>query len=157
MPKFSQRSIKRLDGVHPDIITVLHNVIKVVDFTVLYGVRTAQEQFSLFKRGRKEVAGAWVIADKKKVVTYKDGYLKKSTHQSGNAVDIVFYKKRPPHIEWNNDRNNFYLIGMVLGTADMLHRYGAIDSDLISGGNWDDDAELDDQTFFDAFHFQIKR
>ena len=154
MPALSQRSTDRLRGVNPDLITLLHYLIKVVDFTVLYGVRTAEEQFALFKKGRGEVSDAWVVVDKKKVVTYCDGYLKKSKHQSGDAVDIVFYHKRPPHIRWEDTAANFYLVGLALGTADMLHKYGAIDSDIISGANWDDDDELEDQSWFDVYHLQ---
>lgn len=156
MPSFSKRSLSRLSSVHTDLQILCQYAIKEYDFTVVYGLRTAETQFNLYKRGRKKVGDAWVIKDKKKVVTYKDGYFKKSKHQLGLAVDIVPYYSKYPHIRWNDTKGLYHFGGYVRGLADMLKKYGAIDNDIVWGGDWDDDFVLDDQTFFDAVHFQIK-
>ncbi|RLG87046.1 MAG: hypothetical protein DRO18_03665 [Thermoprotei archaeon] len=56
-----------------------------------YLKRSDEEQFRLFKKGRKQLPdGTWVIEDKSKVVTYIDGIHKKGKHQRGLAVDIYF-------------------------------------------------------------------
>ena len=53
--KLSQRSITNLDGVHPDLVKVVHTVIEKTstDFGVIYGVRTLEEQKELFEKIRK--------------------------------------------------------------------------------------------------------
>lgn len=63
------------------------------DWSVTYGLRTAEEQFELFKLGRTyhEESHEWFIYDKSKVVTYCDGYEKLSVHQTGYAIDICAY------------------------------------------------------------------
>ena len=59
------------------------------DFVITYGLRAADEQFALYQKGREFINGEWTIVDRKKVVTYCDGLIKKSTHQSGFAIDFV--------------------------------------------------------------------
>jgi len=156
MATFGRKSKEIMATVHPDLQTVLDYAIRIVDFTILRGACTAEEQFELFKQGRKKVGDAWIIANKKKVVTYKDGHIMKSRHQYKEAIDIAFYRKTIPHIIWDDDKANYYLVGIVLGAAEMLRQYGAIENEIISGANWDGDEELDDQSFYDVFHFQIK-
>ena len=79
MPKLSTRSTKALIGVHRDLVKVITEAIKdtPVDFTVVYGVRTAAEQNAIYKANPK--------------ATTKDGYIRKSKHQTGHAVDIYPY------------------------------------------------------------------
>jgi len=154
MAKFGNKSKEILATVHQDLQTVLEYAIKIVDFTILRGACTAEEQFQLYKQGRKKVGDAWVIANKKKVVTYKDGHIMKSRHQYKEAIDIAFYRKTIPHIIWDDDKANYYLVGIVLGVAEMLRQYGAIDCTIRSGANWDCDEELDDETFYDVFHIE---
>lgn len=66
----SKRSLKRLDGVHPDLIKVVKKAIQLtsVDFMVLEGVRTYEKQKTLVAKGASR--------------TYK------SRHLTGHAVDI---------------------------------------------------------------------
>lgn len=161
MAKFSNSSLSKLETVHPDLQTVFCEVINHFDCTVVYGRRLAEEQFELFKKGRrKNNKGDWIIweADSSKVVTFKDGFKKKSRHQPkaderlSDAVDVVPYP-----IEWNNTNRMLYFIGFVLGTARMLKAQGKITHDIISGVDWDNDTILKDHSFSDYPHFQIKR
>ena len=82
--KLSQRSLSRLEGVDDALVAVTELAIQytAVDFGVTSGVRTAEEQHELFKRGASQC----------------DGYKKKSKHQSGLAVDVVGYIG--PKISW---------------------------------------------------------
>ena len=153
MPKFSSRSKERLDTCHKDLVTLFNEVIKDFDCTVVYGHRTPDEQFELYKKGRKEIYGKWVVKDRKKIVTYKDGHEKKSKHNEfpSLAVDVAPYP-----IEWSNTDRMYYFAGWVMGLAERLKDEGKITNDIVFGGDWDDDTKVKDQSFMDLVHFQIK-
>lgn len=99
MPKLGKKSLERLNTCHPDIIKVMSEAIKRIDFTVLYGHRTKEEQFELYRQGRELVGGVWKITEPKNVVTNLDGKLKISEHnyKPSRAIDIAPYP-----IDWNN-------------------------------------------------------
>lgn len=86
MFKLGSRSMKELEGVHPDVVKCVQLAIKYTtqDFGVHDGIRTAAEQRALFNRR----------------VSQRDGYTNKSEHQIqetgfGHAVDLV---------PWHNGR-----------------------------------------------------
>ena len=76
--KLSSRSLKKLEGVHPDMVAVVNRAIELttVDFGVTYGVRTLAEQERLYKSGRSQTM-------KSKHLIQGDGY--------SHAVDLVAY------------------------------------------------------------------
>tara|TARA_R110000822_G_scaffold56928_3_gene143608 strand:- start:10524 stop:10988 length:465 start_codon:yes stop_codon:yes gene_type:complete len=78
MFKLSQRSLNKLDGVHPSMVSVVNRAIEItdVDFGVTYGTRTFEEQEKLFKSGRSQTMNS-------KHLTQDDGY--------SHAVDLVAY------------------------------------------------------------------
>ena len=59
--KLSQRSITNLDGVHPDLVKVVHTAIEKTstDFGVIYGVRTLEEQKELFEKGASKTMNSY--------------------------------------------------------------------------------------------------
>jgi len=133
MPKFSNKSKKKLVTVHPDLQTLFNAVILHWDCTIVSGLRTTDEQQELYERGRTKPGG---------IVTYKDGVKNKSKHQLGLAVDVV------PYPSLYNDRLKMRDFGnFVLGMAVMLKEYGEIDHDIEWGGHW--------VSFVDYPHFQI--
>ena len=69
--KLGKRSVERLSGVHPDLVAVVHDAIKItpIDFTVLEGVRTLERQEELYKSGATQTLN--------------------SRHLTGHAVDIA--------------------------------------------------------------------
>lgn len=76
--KYSNSSLEKLIGVHPDMVRFAFTLADIVDCKLVYGVRTDEEQNKLFKMGR----------------TNRDGYTKKSAHQKkddgyGYALDIL--------------------------------------------------------------------
>ena len=79
--KLSKRSLERLNNVDALLIAIAVEAIKnsPYDFGIPRhgGFRTASEQNALFKRRPK--------------VTNKDGYRRKSYHQTGRAFDIYAY------------------------------------------------------------------
>ena len=78
MFKLSQRSLNKLDGVHPELVAVVKRAIEItdVDFGVTYGVRTIEEQEKLVASGRSQTM-------KSKHWIQEDGY--------SHAVDLVAY------------------------------------------------------------------
>ena len=73
MYKLSKRSLKSLEGVHPDLVAVVKRAILItpVDFVVIEGVRTIERQRELFKAGASRTM--------------------KSRHLTGHAVDLAVW------------------------------------------------------------------
>lgn len=80
--KFSKRSLDRLEGVHPDLVRVMHRAITIspVDFIVVEGLRTPSRQRELFR--------------KKATTTMR------SRHLTGHAVDIAPLIGREVRWDW---------------------------------------------------------
>jgi len=145
MPSFSKKGLVRLQTCHRDIQIVCLEVIQLTDFSILRGYSSPEEQFNLFKQGRIENNGVWKVQDKKKIVTYKDGYIKKSKHNSAPslAIDIAPYP-----IDWTDTIRFNDLASIVLRTARYLYNTKKITSEIIWGGSW--------STLVDLPHFEIK-
>lgn len=124
---FGNKSKERLATVHDDLQTLFNEVIKYRDCSIVSGLRTAEEQAELYAQGRSKPG---------KIVTYKDGYERRSNHQSGNAVDVVPYFSAPPHIRWDDDGAFREFGGFVLGVAELLKKFGVIKHDIMWGGLW---------------------
>lgn len=69
----SQRSLDRLDGVDEDLVNVVKRAIEIteVDFGVIQGLRTIEEQEALVAKGASQTM--------------------KSKHLEGRAVDLMAY------------------------------------------------------------------
>jgi peptidoglycan L-alanyl-D-glutamate endopeptidase CwlK len=69
--KLGAASLLRLEGVHPDLVRVVHKAIELtaIDFTVTEGLRTVKRQEELFKAGASTTMN--------------------SRHLTGHAVDIA--------------------------------------------------------------------
>jgi peptidoglycan L-alanyl-D-glutamate endopeptidase CwlK len=121
MPKFNDRSLERLQGVHPDLISLFMEVVAHRDCSVTCGIRTTEEQQALYAKGRSEPG---------EIVTYVDGVQRRSKHQDAMAVDVVPYPEM-----WDDDAlrdfGNF-----VKGIAVMMHQEGRIDHIPEWGGDW---------------------
>jgi len=76
--KLSQRSFQKLVGVHPYMDSVVRKAIELtkIDFGVIYGVRTVEEQEKLVAAGRSQ--------------TMKSKHLKQDDTYS-HAVDLMAY------------------------------------------------------------------
>lgn len=73
--QFSQRSLDNLKGVNPLLVEVCHMALKYskVDFGVIQGVRSLEEQKELYKMGASQTMN--------------------SKHLRGHAVDVMAYFK----------------------------------------------------------------
>ncbi len=71
--KLSQRSLDKMEGVDADLVAVTKRAIELtkIDFGVIYGMRTIQEQEKLVAAGKSQTM--------------------KSKHLVGRAVDLMAY------------------------------------------------------------------
>ena len=71
--KLSQRSLDKLEGVHPDMVKCVKSAIEYtkVDFGVICGMRTEKEQKELVAKGASKTM--------------------RSKHLTGHAVDLMAY------------------------------------------------------------------
>ena len=83
--RLSQRSIDKLEGVHPDMTAVVERAIQLteVDFGVTQGVRTFEEQKANVAAGRSQTMAS-------KHLLQDDGF--------SHAVDVVAYVG--PDVSW---------------------------------------------------------
>jgi len=128
MYKFGKSSQARLDTCHPSIQAILEEAIQIVDFTVLCGHRTKEEQDDVFHKGMSKVQ------------------FPNSRHNTmpSQAVDIAPYP-----IDWNNLERFTHLIGIIRGIA---HSKGI---DIRCGIDWDCDGDITDHSFMDYPHFEL--
>ena len=128
MYKFGKRSKSRLKGIDPRLREVLDELIKIMDVTIIEGVRSTEKQQEYFKKGKSKI----------------DGIKKKGQHQIGKAVDLAPYP-----IDWNDRDRFYYMGGMLRGIA---HEMGV---KIRWGGDWDGDGEIKDNSFDDLVHVEL--
>lgn len=82
---FSQRSLDKLKGVHPDLVAVLHEAIKrsPFDFAIVQGVRTQAEQNALYEQGRTKPGPIVTWTRNSNHIPKADGY--------GHAIDFAAF------------------------------------------------------------------
>ena len=95
MYKFGKRSKERLKGVDHRLIKVLDELIKIMDVTIIEGLRSEERQKELLEKGATKV--------------------KYSRHMEGKAVDLAPYP-----IDWENRDGFHYMGGMIRGIAHQL-------------------------------------
>ena len=96
MYRFGKKSKARLKGVDSKLVNVLNELIKIMDVTIIEGLRSAERQQELLEKGATKV--------------------KYSKHMEGKAVDLAPYP-----IDWE-DRDRFhYMGGMIRGIAKQLN------------------------------------
>ena len=142
---YSNSSRTKIETCSENIKRVCYEVIKWVDATPIYGHRTPDEQFELFKQGRELQNGIWVVTNPLAKVTNCDGKNKLSKHNynPSKAIDLSFYP-----IDWRDKEKFYWFGGIVLAIA------GQLGVELVWGGDWDGDTDLHDQTLMDLVHFE---
>ena len=95
MPRFGKRSKQRLKGVDTKLVNVLNELVKIMEVTIIEGLRSQERQNELVAKGASKT--------------------KYSKHIQGKAVDVAPYP-----IDWK-DRDRFhYMGGMVRGIGQQL-------------------------------------
>ena len=142
MSKFSNKSKKLLEQVHPDLQIVLNKAIEYIDFSILDStIRTIEQQKQFVAEGKSK--------------TMNSKHLKKMLPEYGQeyslAVDIAPYP-----IDFN-DRERFCLLaGIILGIAKLFKEEGVIRKEIRWGGDWNQDYITKNEKFSDMPHFEVK-
>ena len=135
MFKFSKKSLKKLEGLHPNLQNFFMELIKIspYDFSITQGIRTTAEQNKLYQQGRTTPG---------KIVTNCDGYKLKSSHQTksdglGHAGDIAVLVNNK--ITWSER----YYKEVAMAARILMQKYN-----IEWGGDW--------KNFKDLPHFEYK-
>ena len=96
MPRFGKRSKQRLKGVKPELVNVLNELVKIMDVTIIEGLRSQERQNELVAKGASKT--------------------KYSKHIEGKAVDLAQYP-----INWKDRERFHYMGGMVRGIGKQLN------------------------------------
>jgi len=135
----SKKSLSKLSECDVDLQELMQEAIKdsPYDFGIMSGYRSPVKQNELYQKGRSVDGG---------IVTYCDGYIKKSKHNNSPslAVDIMCYAGGK--ITWSP------VVYLEVGThimeiAETLFEKGIINNRISWGGHW--------HKFKDWPHFQI--
>jgi len=129
MPKFSKRSKQHLSEADKQLQDLFNEVILYWDCTVLCGHRDKETQDTAYK-------------DKKSKVKWPNS---KHNSKPSMAVDVAPYP-----INWDDIDRFRRFAWFVKGIAT------ARGINLRMGADWDGDNAIDDQTFNDMPHFELK-
>lgn len=137
--RLGSASLKRLDGVHPYLVSVVHGVMdmQVMDFSVIEGVRTLEKQKEYVANGVSKTLNS-------KHLIQPDG--------NGHAVDLY---PHPINMEKVNkgDAREIVRFGLLAGLMISVAKSKGI---IVKwGADWDLDGETLDHSFFDAPHFEL--
>lgn len=136
--KLSRNSLKNLHKVDKNIIELIKRSLSksVHDFGIPKdgGLRTAQEQNNLFYKRPK--------------VTWLDGFLRKSYHQSGKAFDVFLYDEHGAC--WRCKEKYIEISNTFKIEFEIMKNEGIFkdDENIIWGGDW--------KRFRDLPHFEIR-
>lgn len=149
--KLSATSLKRLEGVKKSLKDVVLRAIEIseVDFTVLEGVRTKEQAYINYGKGRtaaqlqaKGVPTKYAQPTLAKVTWLNDPL--GSKHMTGDAVDLAPYP-----IDWNDLKRFDQVAEAMFKAAKELNvsiRWGA---------DWDNDGIFREKGETDSPHFEI--
>lgn len=129
MPKFGNTSISRLRECHPLLQRLFLEVVREYDCSILVGHRAKREQDHAFESKMSRLK--WPNSKHNKVPSL--------------AIDVAPYP-----LNWQDQKRFYHFGGFVKGMALGLG------IPLRWGGDWDGDEDLNDQTFMDLVHFELK-
>ena len=129
MPKFSRKSLSKLETCDKRLQDLFLRVVKKFDCTILEGHRGKDRQNKLFNEGKSKLK-------------YPKG---KHNSLPSKAVDVAPYP-----IDWNDRERFTYFAGYVVGIAYQMGLK------IRWGGDWDMDTQVKDNNFDDLPHFEIK-
>lgn len=130
MPSFGAVSSKQLGSCHIDLQRLFQRVVEKYDCSILTGHRGEAEQNAAFYNGNSKLR-------------FPDG---KHNELPSMAVDAAPYP-----VDWKDERRFKHFAGYVQGVAMMMGL------DLRWGGDWDQDFDMNDQSFNDLVHFELRQ
>jgi peptidoglycan L-alanyl-D-glutamate endopeptidase CwlK len=138
MRSWSQKSQERLNTCHSDLQLLANEVLSIHDCSVVYGHRPMEDQNRLFAEGKSK----------------KQWPNSKHNQLPSIAIDLAPYV---PGVGMWDMEYSLYFAGLVLGTADMLHKMGTMMNTVRWGGNWSStrDRNWKLNSFYDGLHFEL--
>ena len=130
MASFGVRSEMALATVNPTLVSVLREVVKAFDFSVLEGHRGEARQNAAFDADPQLSKKRW-----------PDG---KHNDLPSNAVDVA-----PFPIDWNDLEAFIYLAGAIVMAGAMMG------VEIRSGADWDGDRKMSDERWRDFGHLEV--
>lgn len=127
MPSFGSTSSARLNTCDERLIRLFERVVETYDCSIIEGHRSRETHESYMARG----------------VTRVPYERTKHRHAPSLAVDVAPYP-----IDWNDTKRFYHFAGFVQAHAE------ALGIPIRWGGDWDQDYDLNDQTFNDLVHFE---
>lgn len=123
--KFSNRSLNKMLGVHPDLVAVMHKALEysTVDFAITEGLRTIERQARLLADGKSTTMN--------------------SRHLTGHAVDVMAYTDKGKGTwEWDYYEAIAVAVKKSAQELDVMIRWGGDFTSFKDGVhfelNWDD-------------------
>ena len=95
MPRFGRKSKERLKGVDAKLVNVANELIKLMDVTVIEGLRSQERQNELVAQGKSKT--------------------KFGKHVAGKALDLAPYP-----VDWEDRERFHYMGGLVRGIGHSL-------------------------------------
>lgn len=143
-----KNSLARLEGVHPDLVAVVKRAIQItkVDFAVVQGNRTRDEQMRLYGKGRTgaQCEAKGVPATYARPGDAKVTWTLNSNHIGGKAVDIAPYVDG--RITWDDSGKRGLWPHLAQAMQNAARELGV---EIEWGGAW--------QKTPDRPHFELKR
>lgn len=136
MPQLGTVSKQRLATCAQDLQTLVNEIVKYYDVTVVCGERGEADQNKAYAEG-------------KSTVKYPNS---KHNTSPSLAVDIASWEV--DHIDWTL-RQALYLAGYIRATADRLFAEGRIKHRVRIGADWNGNNDIDDSSFMDAPHVEL--
>lgn len=131
MPNFGRASLQKRSELHPDLVRILDEAIKILDFTIVWGYRGQESQHRAFVQGHSQVD--WP-------------HSRHNSSPDTPAVDLA-----PWPIDWADEYSFCVLAGVVKAIAALMG------IDIVWGGDWDGDGKTLDERLKDLGHFQLKK
>ena len=129
MYKFSNKSLSKLNTCDIRLQKLFNQVIKYYDCSILEGYRSDARQEELYNHGKSKLRAGQ----------------SKHNQQPSLAVDVVPYP-----LDWQDLKRFYHFMGFVKATAI------AMGIEIRCGGDWDGDNDLNDSSFVDLPHFELK-
>jgi peptidoglycan L-alanyl-D-glutamate endopeptidase CwlK len=150
LPSFSQRSLERRAGVHPDLCRLADRAVLRFDCTVLHngGVRSPELQLDLYNQKLTKTLDS-------KHLMQMDGW--------GHALDLAPWWPDEPHVRWPGEegiseaerierwRRWSAFGGYMMGLAEWMG------INVRWGQDWDRDWNFAEHSFIDSPHWELLR
>lgn len=136
---FGANSRRHLETCHPDITTIMNEVIQWFDCSILEGHRDHQLQREYLRRGLSKLG---------------PGQSKHNTVPS-LAWHAMPYFHAAPHIDWTHQKSMYALAGYILAVGDQLLIRGRIEHRVRWGGDWDRDFDVREKQWNDLAHYEL--